>query len=218
MKYTTIALALAACGSAHAATIVNSDPALGGIGYAWTVQMGANESITTPNVEDASVGVWSWHDTEFAQADNMGWTHTSSWAALELTEAAYLTITMGRNSSVPYLEGFRESEHLFPSFTIWSGWDNSGNDSHIYQNNGLISWAEGLTELKGFVSNTTETTATLTILLDPGLYTIALGSHGPATGGLGRQGFFANFSTVPEPSSALLAFAATGLFGLRRRR
>lgn len=180
--------------------------------------MGANESVTTPNTEDASVGVWSWHDTAFAGADDMGWTHTSSWAAVEVTEAVYLTITMGRNSSVPYLEGVRDTQYLFPSFSIWSGWDNTGTDNHVYENNALIPWAEGLTELQGFVSNTTETTASLTLYLEPGLYTVAMGSHGPATGGLPRQGFYANFTTVPEPSSTLLVAAAVSLWGLRRRR
>ena len=218
MNYIPIALVMAACTSAHAATIVNEDPAEGGIGYAWTIQIGANETVTTPNVEDANVGVWSWHDTAFAGAENMGWTHTSSWAAVEVTEAVYLTITMGRNASVPFLEGVRDTQYLFPSFTIWSGWDNTGADNHTYQNNGLVPWAEGLTQLQGFVSNTTETTASLTLYLEPGLYTLAMGSHGPATGGLPRQGFYTNFTTVPEPSAALLAAAAMGVMGLRRRR
>ncbi len=213
------AFALLAASSSYAATIVNADPAAGGIGYAWMVAIGANGSVTTPNVGDSSVGVWSWNDTAFAGADNMGWTHTTSWVALELTEAATLTIVMGRNDSVPFLDGFRPTDNLFPSFTLWQGWDNSGSDNHTYLNNGLIGWAEELTELIGYVENSTETTAELTVVLEAGLYTIALGSQGPAVGGLPRQGFYAAFTTVPEPSTALLAMmAATGLLGRRRGR
>lgn len=209
---------LLAGGMANAATIVNSDPLAGGIGYAWTVKIGGNESITTPNVGDSSVGVWSWNDTAFAGADNMGWTHTTSWVALELTEAATLTIVMGQNSSVPFVDGVREVDNLFPSFTIWEGWDNTGSDDHIYLNNGLVSWAEGLTEVVGIVDNSTEHTGEITLNLEAGFYTIALGSQGPATGGLPRQGFYASFTTVPEPSSALLAIGAASVLGLRRRR
>lgn len=218
MKYTSLAFALAACTSVHAATIIDADPAEGGIGYAWTAQIGANESITTPDIGDSSVGVWSWNDTAFAGAPNMGWTHTSSWVALEVTESVILTVTMGRNESVPYLEGFRDTQYLFPSFTMWKGWDNSGAEDHIYANDGLVSWAEELTEMIGRVDNNSQETATLKILLEPGLYTLALGSQGPATGGLPRQGFYANFTTIPEPSSAVLAGAALGLISLRRRR
>jgi hypothetical protein len=218
MKYTYLALAFAAFASANAATIIDADPAAGGIGYAWTAQIGVNESITTPNIGDSSVGVWSWNDTAFAGAPNMGWTHTTSWLALEVTESLILTVTMGRNESVPYLEGFRDTQYLFPSFTMWKGWDNSGGDDHIYANDGLVSWAEGLTELIGRVDNNTEETATLKILLEPGLYTLALGSQGPATGGLPRQGFYTSFTTIPEPSSAVLGSAAIGLLAFRRRR
>jgi len=212
------ALALLACASSNAATIINADPADGGIGYAWTATIGANGSVATPNVGDSSVGVWSWNDTAFAGADQMGWTHTTSWMALELTESAILTIIMGRNESVPFLDGFRATDNLFPSFTIWKGWDNSGSDGHIYPNNALIGWAEGLTELVGLVDNSTEPTAELTLNLEAGLYTIALGSQGPAVGGLPRQGFSASLTTIPEPSSALLAACAAGIAALRRRR
>lgn len=204
--------------SSRAATLVESDPLAGGIGYAWTVRIGNNESITTTNSPNASVGVWSWEDTAFAGGPDMGWTHTSSWVALEVTEVATLTIVMGRNSSIPYLDGFREVNNLFPSFTIWNGWDNSGTDNHIYPNTGLIDWAEELTGVVGHVDNSTEHTAELTLTLEPGLYSIALGSQGPATGGLPRQGYFVTFTTIPEPSSAFLAFGAAGALGLRRRR
>ncbi len=213
------AFALLAASSSHAATIANADPAAGGIGYAWTVAIGANESVTTPNVGDSSVGVWSWNDTAFAGVDNMGWTHTTSWAALELTEAATLTIRMGRNDSVPYLDGFAPTDNLYPSFTLWRGWDNSGSNDHTYLNNGLVAWAEELTELIGYADNSTETTAELTVTLEAGLYTIALGSQGPATSALPRQGFYATFTTIPEPSAALLGMmAAAGLLGRRRGR
>lgn len=223
MKYTPLIcrlglISLLAAGWSNAASIVQSDPLAGGIGYAWTVQIGNNGSIATTNSPNASVGVWSWEDTAFAGAPNMGWTHTTGWVALEVTEATTLTIVMGQNSSIPYLDGFREVNNLFPSFTIWNGWDNSGTDNHIYSNTGLIDWAEELTGVVGHVDNSTEHTAELTVTLEPGLYSIALGSQGPATGGLPRQGYFATFTTVPEPSSALLAFAAAGIFGLRRRR
>lgn len=220
-------LLTAVCGGfrAHAATIAEGDAFAGGIGYEWTVRMGGNETITTLNTSTAGVGVWSWHDSAFAGSPNMGWTHTSDWVALELTEAASLTIVMGRNSSVPdpasATGGMRPVDFLIPAFTVWQGWDNTSSEAHIYNNgagSSSLAWEGGLSVIEGFVNNATEDTATLTLSLPAGFYTIALGSQGAATGGLPQQGYYATFATIPEPSVVLVSLTGGALLMSRRRR
>lgn len=217
--------------SANAAITI-TDPTAGGIGYQWTVTIGANETLTTPNNPNSHVGAWSWNDTGFVEdfaeyfgplaGPNMGWTHTTSWTAVNLTEAATLTIIMGSNSSIPEGSGFRPSDQLRPAFTIWSGWDSTSDfsNSHIYENYSLINWSDDLTALVGRQDNSTESTASLTLTLPAGYYTIALGSNRGNAGSTPNQGYYATFITtpVPEPSTAALGALAIGAAFLRRRR
>ena len=123
---------------------------------------------------------------------------------------------------------------MYPSFTLWSGWDNddipvaiadayglapADGENHDYNNRGDIDWAEDLSFI-GRVDNNSATSATYTVNLAAGNYTIVLGSNAASITNPPRQGFRASFSTtaVPEPSSALLAVLAAGLLGIRRRR
>jgi hypothetical protein len=233
-----IGLILAA--SASAATIsfhdvANPDPNPGGIGYEWYVTLGGVDSAVTPDISGSHVGAWSWEDQGlFDPGDpTRGWTHTSHWVALTLTQASRFTINLERNANIPNGAGFRPTEQLFPSFTLWSGWDNDGipeavalsygldpsvGENHDYNNRGNIDWAEDLGFI-GLVDNTTESSATYTVDLAAGNYTIVLGSNAPSATNPPRQGYRASFTTtaVPEPSSALLAVLAAGFLGRRRR-
>lgn len=227
MKTTQLALlGLLLAARASAATINfydgvgTSDPNAGGIGYEWYVTLGGVDAATTPDIVGSHVGAWSWEDESLFEPGEppRGWNHTSQWVAITLTEASRFTLTLERNANIPDGAGFRPTDNLFPSFTLWSGWDNDGAESHDYNNRGDIDWAEDLSFI-GLVDNNSATSATYTVDLAAGNYTIALGSNAPSTMNPPRQGFRASFSTtaVPEPSSALLAVLAAGILGIRRR-
>jgi hypothetical protein len=202
------------------------DPVVQGTGYTWNVELGASGFETTVGLGEATdVGVWSWRQSTGA---TYGWTHTSDWAVLTLTEAASLTIVMGGNSSIPdpMTDGatMLPTDKLMPSFSIWYGtyayaeWSTK----HTYSNTTDISWAAGISGIAGYVDNSTEDTASLTIDLPAGVYTIALGSNNPSGNSSSdpTQGYYATFATspIPEPSIAMLGAAALGMSSFRRRR
>jgi len=211
------------------AAITAADPTIGGIGYQWTIRIGGNETLTTSNHANSHVGAWSWNDTDFVNmmggGDNMGWTHTTSWAALEVTETSIVTIVMGGNSQISWGSNFRPSEDLVPSFTVWKGWDSSADfgNNHTYENDSVINWSSDLTEMVGRLQNSTESVGELTLVLEAGFYTIAFGSNFGDPGNdpaPGNQGYYATFTTtpIPEPSSLLLLGGASVLGMIRRRR
>ena len=242
MKPTQLALlglVLAARASAASISfhdVANPDPNAGGIGYEWYVTLGGVDAATTPDIAGSHVGAWSWEDQGLFEPGDptRGWTHTSQWVAVTLTEASRFTLTLERNANIPNGAGFRPTDNLYPSFTLWSGWDNddipvaiadayglapADGENHDYNNRGDIDWAEDLSFI-GRVDNNSATSATYTVNLAAGNYTIVLGSNAASITNPPRQGFRASFSTtaVPEPSSALLAVLAAGLLGIRRRR
>lgn len=228
--------ALCLCPFAQAASLVQADPAAGGISYFWTATLGQTETITTPNTAGVSLGAWSWEDQGlFNPGDaSRGWTHTSQWAAVELTQASTFTLTLAANSLIPTATGFFAADQFFPSFSLYSGWDNDAmpdavatfldespgaHDSHTYNNRGNIEWAEDLTFI-GLRENTTLDTVSATWTLAAGKYSIVMGSNAPSALSPPRQGYAASFTTtaVPEPGSVLLGVAALGGLVFRRRR
>ena len=90
------------------------------------------------------------------------------------------------------------------------------DDHHTYSNTGNVIWAEDL-EYLGHAVDIVNNTLTITLDLEAGQYTFALGSDAPSDPAPPRQGYLASFTTVPEPGSALLV-AAMGLPLLARRR
>jgi|GEM_PF-762342 len=193
---------------------VSGDPAEGGIGYQHQVTLGLNGSVSF----NGHVGAWSWEDNALFDAGAgeppVGWTHTSNWAAVRLETDTVLTVTMARDANVPWPSSeqpYRKADtiSMFPSLTLYRGWDNDGDDSHSYNNRGNIDWAEDL-EYADHVDNSTEETITRTWFLPAGDYTFALGSNAPATNS-NRQGYNITFAaqasgpvdpvpnTYPEP-------------------
>jgi hypothetical protein len=236
--------ALSITTTAFAANVSQTDPQTGGIGYRWTVTMGETDFATMTR----HVGAWSWEDNSLfggpgQGTEPVGWTHTSDWVALTLTDATTFTLRLESQAGVPWpgaspLEGrLASTASMFPSFTIWNGWDNDvmpqgiadtyatptspvgtvRDDHHTYDNDGPVVWAEDLGSVVGFVNNSTATFSEATYTLPAGQYSIVLGSNAPATD-TDRQGYRATFTSVPEPSTAATLLAGLGTLALRRRR
>jgi hypothetical protein len=188
--------------------VMTGDPAPGGVGYTWVVTAGAGQSGSVAN----HVGAWSWEDNSLfgnsgQGTEPVGWTHTSNWLGLNVTEPLTFTVTMSRNADVPWpsapveLNGKADTESMFPSLTLWRGWHNNGADSHTYNNRGAVSWAPGLSYLD-HVDNSMSPTVTRSWTLQPGQYTFALGSNAAATDS-DRQGYtFAWTTSAPTWEAA----------------
>ena len=210
--------------SAAVFTYVAGDPVAGGIGYQHQVTLGKNSSGSF----SGHVGAWSWEDNNlFGPGDQpVGWTHTSNWAAVSVQNDTVLTITMERDASVPWtsgsapveLNGLADTASMFPSFTLFRGLDNDGEDDHTYNNRGNVSWAEDI-QYVDHVDNSTANSITRTYFLRAGDYTLALGSNAPATNA-NRQGYKISFNTSgygatdPVPNTYLPpAYIGTGGVG-----
>jgi hypothetical protein len=183
--------------SATAFVYAAGDPVEGGVTYDHRISMDTESSGSF----SGHVGAWSWEDNALFDAGEppVGWTHTSEWLALKLLEDCMVTITMERDANVPWpseAEPDRKADtsSMFPSLTVYSGWDNDGEDGHSYNNRGNIAWAEDLSYVD-HVDNSTAETITRTWFMKAGEYTLALGSNAPATN-LARQGYRFNIETT----------------------
>ena len=239
MKQTMIlalTASLLAGAPARAFTFVTGDTNAGGIGYYGYATLGGDDSGDFKS----HVGAWSWQDQSIAPGGGEGWTHTSNWVALDLTSTTWLTVLMQRDSTVPYfgsgnVGGFADVAFMYPSFTIWSGWDNdvmpeavatflgytpaTADDHHTYANTGNPIWTEDLSYID-HTANSTLTSITDTWQLAAGHYTIVFGSDAPSIASPPRQGYNVSFTTssVPEPGrAAFLALAGIGVISRRRR-
>ena len=236
-RHTLKIMLLAAFGAATAAhsAFTLGDVNAGGIGYYGYADLAAGQSTTF----STHTGAWSWEDQGIAPGGGEGWTHTSVWVALNLTQAADVTISMIRDAAVVFagsgnVGGFAATDNMFPSFTIWQNWDNDAmtagaatalgynplappDDHHTYANSGNVLWAEDLTYLS-HVANNTNPSAAATYSLAAGNYTIVFGSESQSLTNPPRQGFAATITAAPEPSRALLfGLGLAGFIGRRRR-
>lgn len=209
--YLTVAavgLWLAGAAPSHASTVLNSDPVGGGLAYTWTVNMSGNDTTAGSSPAIAgNIGSLSWADPG-SLTNGAGWTHTSNWAALTLTEAANLSITLAANSST-----------LVPAFTLWSGHHQSGDPDHSYNQTGAIAWAPGLTYIGHEANLGGLSSITKAFSLDAGQYSIVFGGNPPAgTPGV-SVAYQATLATVPVPAAVwLFGSGLAGLVGLARRR
>ena len=214
---TAIGLASLATPGLQGGVVTLGDPVspAGGISYEWTVQLGADDTVEFARW----VGAWSWEDNDLTAVAGVpvGWTHASDFVALTLTEAQTLTIRLERNATPMPSGGTASIASMNPSFTIWSEWDNTGGESHQYNNDRKPSWADVF--YVGHVKNDVLAMVEASYVLPAGNYTIALGSNAPADDAE-DQGYKATFTTsaVPEPASA--SFLAAGILAvaLKRRR
>jgi len=233
---TTLPLLALAWAAPASAAITAGDTNPGGIGYAFYATLGANESASQSN----HVGAWSWQDQSLfgLGEDPVGWTHTSNWFAITLLADSLLTLSIDRDATVPIATGgFRPVDHMYPSFTLWNGWDNDAmpedvalalgydaanlpvQDHHTYNNDGPVLWAEDLNYLDSLGNNTLPN-VTRSWNLPAGNYSLVIGSDASSETSPPRQGYRATFTTsaVPEPATATFGLLGIGALILRRRR
>lgn len=206
---------------AQAATVSFSDPnPNGGIGYEWTVQLNDEETVQFTR----HVGVKSWNEP--ANPPGLkGWTHTSDWVALTLTEATKLTIQVERTASVPINATTTAGNSLFPAFTLFSGQQNSGAPDaewHQYNNKGNSFWTVDLDYLNHEANSRAASLVLRTFKLPAGEYSLAIGGNPFDPTLVGRHGYTATLFTVsvPEPSTTngLLLVSLGAVLGATYRR
>ncbi len=205
--------------AAMASTVTAGDPTPNGIGYNWTVTMNGNDTTagSTPNFA-GTVGYLSFNDPiNDSDPIGRGWTHTSNWTALTLTEATDLTVTLAANGS-----------GLLPAFALWQGQQNTDNGTiggyHVYNNAGNFDWSTvdpgADSSSLNYVGNESNSGAlssvSKTFSLGPGLYSLVFGGaargvSGAATGFLGYQ---ATLTTAPVPLPAAVWLFGSGVVGV----
>ena len=226
--YLTVAavgLWLAGAAPSHASTVTagdTGDPAGRGIAYNWTVSMSGNDTTagSTPAIA-GNVGSLSWADPiNTGDPIGLGWTHTSRWTALTLTQAADLTITLAANGS-----------SLVPAFSLYSGQQQTdggiNGGYHVYNNSGTFDWSTidpgyGPTTMT-YIGNEANlgglSSVTKTFSLGPGQYSIVFGGNPPAGTPGSSVAYQATLTTVPVPAAVwLFGSGLVGLAGLARRR
>ncbi len=226
--YLTVAavgLWLAGAAPSHASTVTagdTGDPAGRGIAYNWTVNMSGNDTTagSTPAIA-GNVGSLSWADPiNTGDPIGLGWTHTSRWTALTLTEATNLSITLAANGS-----------SLVPAFSLYSGQQQTdggiNGGYHVYNNSGTFDWSTidpgyGTTTMT-YIGNEANlgglSSVTKTFSLGPGQYSIVFGGNPPAGTPGSSVAYQATLTTVPIPAAVwLFGSGLVGLAGLARRR
>jgi|GEM_PF-2802728 len=212
-------VAIAAFSTASASTVTVGDANPGGISYEYTVTIGGADTATFSN----HVGAWSWADSTLAGPgeEPPGWTHQSNWVAITVTQLSVFTVQIERDATVPWPSPGDPNRKanitsMYPSFTIWKGWDNDlapeefarkRNDgtpideNHTYNNRGNMPWAEDI-DYVDHADNSTATSVSRSYILKPGKYTMAIGSHSPAVDTT-RQGYKATFTTTQSVPARL---------------
>lgn len=206
--------------SAMAAT-VGPGPVSSGIGYQWGVTLNGNDTTagSTPTYA-GTVGAYSWNDPINAgDPIGTGWTHTSNWTALTLTEAANLSVTLARTTG--------GGGNLFPAFSLYAGQQLTGGDYHTYNNAGNFDWSTqgGDSSSLSYIGNEANlgqlSSVTKVFSLGPGQYSLVFGGNPPSGVPAVAQGYLATLTTSPVPVPAavyLFGSGLVGLLGLARRR
>jgi hypothetical protein len=184
-----------------------------GITYEKIVQMSDQDTASWLR----HVGARSWNEPNNPPGLK-GWTHTSDWAALELLQPSRLTIEIARESGVSTGTS-TAGDNLYPAFSLYSGWQEDGDEEHEYNNQGNTAWAEDIFYL-AHDGNSTEETVRRSFILPAGRYSLAIGSNPPDNLTVsGRQGYSISLSStpVPEPTMTIgLLFGALAWLGNRR--
>lgn len=210
--------------STQAATITSlpgTPGSVAGITYEWLVKMGDRDSANFSR----HVGAFSGNEPN-NPVGLKGWTHTSNWVMLELAAPAKLTVKIERAIGVPNGTGIA-GDNLYPTFSLYAGWDNNGEEDHQYNTLGNTDWADGISYLDHQGNGGTEAAVEKSFVLSAGLYSIAIGGDPPIGSTARREGYLATLSTtsVPEPETngllivlMPLSYALLGTIGRRARK
>jgi hypothetical protein len=183
----------------------------GGISYEWKVKMGKRDNATLINF----VGAKSLSEIPpFYVAPEVGWTHTSNWIALEVTEKTKLKVKVSRIEGVPFVvldaenklfsKGYSRNK-LVPGIAIYNGWDDTSCEDHRYNPSGNVAWST--LEWMGNNLNTAQKgTVEYEVKLMPGKYSIAVGGTPKAI-----DSYPANTCNPADP----VCYAYTGNHGYR---
>lgn len=208
-------LLLATSVASTAATVVSPYENPGTDGVAFPYEFHVTFSETDAWNTTTSVGGWSYVDLDPVKNQNRGWGHASSWYLVEIAEATRFQLTL--SSSDPSSR---------PGFVLFAGEsvEDTPGSLHTYSNNGNDmatlngGWDQNATPLSYVTHafNTSGASVTGEVELAPGRYTLAVGNGADSSTNPGGRTLDLAFTTVPEPSVALLG--ALGSLGLLRRR
>jgi hypothetical protein len=214
-----------ALAQAHVAVTPNPSSLQGGITYEWLAEV---EEIGSSGSWQGGVGAKSWNEPN-NPVGQKGWTHTADWAALDLLEAGYLTITLDR-ATVAGVDGTQ----LTPAFTLFQGWatgpTGSNGEWHTWNNVGNPydtdptnwGWASGQISYLDHEANPLGLTSiSRTFFLEAGQYSLGIGGNPLDATLSGLHGYTATIglAAVPIPAAVyLFGSGLIGLVGLARRR
>ena len=195
--------------SCHAASIapLGGNPA-GGEGYTYNLVLDAANKDTSSF--QGTVGSWSWEDSRLP-GDNTFWRHQSDWLAVTLTSDSVLRIQAERNDPVADIK-------LFPSFTVFRGFNDTTEGPHFGSNVSDLQWEAGsqLLEYVGHHNNSVSGEIDERMTLAAGDYTILFGGNARSEIDAVNVAYSMTLTAIPEPGSSLLI--ALGSILLLRRR
>ncbi len=146
----------------------------GGISYEWIVKMGGKDEVSFVN----RVGAKSYNEPPpDYEPPYTGWTHTSNWVALELTQRTKVKIKVERQEGVPMANSTPVTvarNKLIPALSVYSGWDNTSCEDHRYNTSGNVPWTT-VQYIGNQPNKHGKDEVGYQIVLDAGKYSIAIG-------------------------------------------
>ncbi len=175
----------------------------GGISYEWSVNMSGDDHVGLVG----HVGAKSWNEPPPAyEPPYTGWTHTSNWIALELTEPTKLEIKVERQEGVAFqaTNGMVTARNmLVPALSIYRNWDSTSCEDHRYNNAGNIDWST-VQYIGNQKNRHAKSSISYEARLPAGQYTIAIGGSPKVL-----ETYPANDCDVADP----VCYAYTGRHG-----
>lgn len=166
----------------------------GGVPYSRLIGVAADFETNFEGI----VGDRSWYDGKFSEPDR-GHVRSCYWVAIHLKVPCEIEVTVSAQEGVfdfrSIVPGVSAGGELKPAFTIFRGWQRSGDEAVAFHNRGDSLDLPALEFLSFFEGESEETSVTGTATLEAGYYTIVIGGNTQAERSAGRKGFAAQFKT-----------------------